>query len=573
MRSFAALLIVLSAAAADAAPADFVRVDGAQFRLGDRPFAFVGANLEVIHGDLFRARFEQTLEAARADGLSVIRIWALGEGLPKAPGWSRDAELFRAGPDGFVEAAYLQLDRVFAAARSRGLRVILTLANHWPDYGGVPMYLQWAGLPTSGFGAHDRFFSEERVRAFYRAHVVRLLERTNSVTGIRYTDDPTLFAWELMNESQVESADGSRARQAWIDEMAALIHARDRNHLVTPGVIGYTTRSERAEWLSVCRLPSVDYCDSHLYPQTSDEVPSLAELQAFIDDRVQLATFVAHKPIVFGEFSFDTRREHDGWLGRSRADWFQDFLARVFFDGGSGALAWIYQPWAGKPRDFGIYVDRSETDDVRSSLRLWAGRLKDAPPSAHNPLLGSERGERLLYDPYRVVHHPGPAMVTESTGRTTVVLHPELFATGRFERVGSWAGGALVHAYGAGDGWFEWRFAAPAVSARRITLMTRISSEFPGTSAPPDGSSQVVVSIDGQKLATLEAIPDDGAGTIHRIVLQDPAMLRRLRGRAHILRLEVQPGAHANGLCVYGEPTGSAPPPSDPTPITLIFDH
>jgi hypothetical protein len=36
-------------------------------------------------------------------------------------------------------------DRVLAAARAHGLRVIITLANAWDDFGGIRQYLAWAG--------------------------------------------------------------------------------------------------------------------------------------------------------------------------------------------------------------------------------------------------------------------------------------------------------------------------------------------------------------------------------------------------------------------------------------------
>ena len=529
----------------------FVRVDGARFLAGGKPFAFVGANVQVMHGRDFRARADETLAAARADALTVVRIWALGEGADDAPAWSRDNDLFRAGPDGWLDAGFQQLDRVLASARQHGLRVIVTLANYWDSYGGVPMYLRWAGLPQEGFGANDRFFSDEKTRALYRQHVERIVGRTNSVTGVRYADDPTIFAWELMNESRVDGPDGARARRAWIEEMAALLRARDPHHLITPGLIGYGTRRERAEWLDICRLPAVDYCDSHLYPQGSDEVPSGDELSAIIDDRVQLAAFVARKPIVFGEFGFDTRKDRDGWLGRPRAEWFDAFLGRVFFDGAAGALAWIYQPWNGHARDFGIYVDRPDTDDVRARMRGWASTVAQALPSVRNPLLGVERGERPLYDPYRVLHRPGPQLVTSEPGRVVVALDPEHFATGRFERVGTWDSGSVHHAYGAGDGWFEWRFAAPAEAARSLTVEARLSSEFPGESAPPDGTSRVRVSIDGHALGEVEVIPDDGHGRAVSLEVHDPTLLAGWAGRAHTLRLEVPDGQRANGVCVY----------------------
>jgi mannan endo-1,4-beta-mannosidase len=566
------LVFALAAIAARAHAADFVRTDGTRFKLGDRPFAFVGCNMDPLHGEPYRARYEATLDAARADGLTVARVWALGEGPADGTGWAREAEWFRAGPDGFLEPAWRQLDRVVAAAGKRGLKLIVTLANHWPDYGGVPAYLRWAGLPPpeAGWGARDRFFSDPKTRAFYRAHLDRLLARVNTVTGVRYADDPTIFAWELMNESSVETDEGARARLRWIAEMAELIRARDPHHLITPGVLGYGTRKERAAWADVCKLPQVDYCDSHLYPQTTDEVPSLAELQKLIDDRVQLAHHVAHKPIVFGEFGFDTRV--DSWLGRARAEWFSEFLGRVFRDGAEGALVWIYQPWAGKPRDFGIYVDRPDTDDVRAVLRRVAARVREAPPPERNPLLGDARGDRPLYDPYKTAHRPGRArLVDDGEGAIALELAPDRFDTGRFERVGAWDGGALLHAYGAGDGWFEWKFDVPQLpsgAAQALELAARVSSEFPGTSAPPDGGSRVTVSLDGARVGEWDVVPDDGAGRVER--LRTSARLKA--GSHHVLRLEVLPGPHSNGLCVYGEPTGHKPPPEgESTPLRLTF--
>src|SRR5262249_13366628 len=162
----------------------------------------------------------------------------------------------------------------------------------------------------------------------------------------------------------------------------------------------------------------------------------------------------------------------------ARARWFGDFLARLFDDGADGALVWIYQPWTGRARDFGIYVDRADTDDVRQVLRRAAARVEHGPPAAKNPRLGPARGDALLYDPYRLVPRPGRPRVVDEGRRIAIEIDPTGFDTGRFERVGSYEGGALEHAYGAGDGWFEWHFTAPE-TPRRISIAARLSSEFP----------------------------------------------------------------------------------------------
>jgi hypothetical protein len=461
----------------------------------------------------------------------------------------------------WLEGGPRQLDQVLADARARGLRVIVTLSNYWDDFGGIKQYLAWAKLPTDGFGARDRFFSDEKTRAYYRAHLQRLLERTNKVTGVRYVDDPTIFGWELMNESQVATSAGATARRAWIDEMAAFIKARDPNHLVTPGVMGYTSRAERAEWLAVCRLPTVDYCDSHLYAETTDRVTSRARLEQYIDDRVQLARYVAHKPLVFGEFGFHT--DAPSYLDAPRAQWFSAFLDRALVDGAAGALAWIYQPWFGKTRDFGIYVDRPDTDDVRGALRKFAA-LAAATPSPANPLLGEAHGDALFYDPY-VSESRSPYQHAAADG-SGLEIPPSAFTSARWERLGTFGEGAEAHAYGAGDGWFEYSFTLARGAAP--TLEARLSSEWPGKTAPPDGGSDVSVTVDGVRVSTLGVIPDDGAGRVERVGLG------KLRAGRHTLRLSVAAGPGAHGLCVYGDVSAplriitaaAPPPPPPPTP-------
>src|SRR4029078_10090207 len=99
---------------------------------------------------------------------------------------------------------------------------LITLCNAWPDFGGVPQYLAWAGLTVRGFGARDRFYADPTVRALLLAHIERVVGRTNSISGQRYAQDPTIFAWELMNESQIDGPSGARDRLSFVTEVSAV---------------------------------------------------------------------------------------------------------------------------------------------------------------------------------------------------------------------------------------------------------------------------------------------------------------------------------------------------------------
>lgn len=550
----------------------FVQVDGRNFTLGGKPFYFVGANLNVMHEPAARSKAAETIAAAARDGHRVGRIWALGEGTTQASAWEKQHVLFRAGPQGWQEAAFRQLDRVLVLAAQHGLKLVITLSNHWKDYGGIPMYLRWVGdRERQAYGYKDRFFTNPRVRALFVAHLRRVVGRINSLTGKPYRDDPTIFAWELQNEL-AGTPEAAAARRAWVVQMAREIRRLDKNHLIVPGDVGYFLQRERQDWIRMCRLKEVAYCDQHVYPEEHALSRGLRNLRAFIDDRVQLAHHVVGKPIVFGEFGFADR----GSPGR-RAVWHRRFLQRVFFDGGNGAMVWIYQPTLPWKRRYGVLIDRARYRPVRRALGFHARRLRRHLPRARNRRLGAAQGtkplapthvlvvnERRAHRRWRLaktlgssppagVPRPAPRPRDPKLAGCRVLRIPvDRFASAYFEEAGSWAGGVLVHAYGRRTGRIDYRFIGPPRRPGRLLVRLRLSSEYPGTVAPLHGSSQVQVRLDDRPIAQLVVPPDDGRGRPFELVVRDPALLRRMHGGLHRLSVRVPAGPQGNGVAIYG---------------------
>jgi mannan endo-1,4-beta-mannosidase len=550
----------------------FVRVSGHDLTIDRQPFHFVGANLAVMHGVKNRAATEAVLEGAAKDGLHVGRVWAFGEGDADAPAWQREGFLFRAGPDGWVEAGPRQLDRVIAAAGRAGVRLVITLANNWSDYGGVPRYLSWAGVrEETAYGAADRFYSDPKMRAWYRAHLERLLKRRNRVTGVPYRDDPTILAWELMNESTVLTTEGADARRAWVSEMAKVVHALDPHHLVTPGVSVYRTESERRDWLAVCKLPEVDFCDAHVYPEDLLKNRDTALLEAALDDVVQLAHHVAGKPLVLGEFGI--HGDDDGnWDHQTRGYWMGRVLERLRFDGAAGGIVWLYQPAGGADRRHGISVGETAAEGPRAAIRAAASR-NALPADAVNPDLGPHVGEVPLM-----------ALHGEFTGQAAIVpkvrsgadgaaadvrvsWDPATYERASWEATGLYDGGAVAHAWGTETGWFEYAYEVVApegkgrAAPRRprlpyaLALRARVSSEYPGSTSPPDGASAFEVTLDGMTIGTATAARDDGRGAWVELRTAKPDVLDAAVGIGkHKLRFTVPTGPHAHGLCIYGKP-------------------
>ncbi|MFH1131826.1 MAG: cellulase family glycosylhydrolase [Pseudomonadota bacterium] len=538
----------------------FIRVQGTRFMEGNRPFYFVGANLNVMHGDDARAGAGKTMAAAAEDGIRVGRIWAFGEGAADSPGWKKDHFVFRAGPDAWHLKAYEQLDRVIAEAAKFKLRLIVTLSNHWKDYGGIPMYLQWAGeKDAESYGKTDLFFKDPRYEKWFFEHVRRIVTRVNSVTGVRYSEDPTIFAWELQNELQ-GTPEAAGIRQRWYQRMAREIRKLDPNHLIVPGLIGYNLQTERRNWIAMNSLPEVDFCDQHIYPEEHLRSRGRKNLRLYIDDRVQLAHHVIKKPIIFGEFGFE-----DKGSASRRAQKHRGFLERVFFDGGNGALVWIYQPTLSWKRKYGVLVDRWRYRSLRRVIGDMAKRLETKGVASKNPRIGPEFGERPIAPTHALLkrrrqahgHWKWHRIQEAGDGSVSKVLKIPVdeFATAWFEEAGSWDGGTLVHSYGRRTGWFEYRFRGLGFAAKKFLVRARLSSEYPSRFAPKDGFSQVIVMIDGNVAGEVRVIPDDGVGKWHEVEVLDPALLKKLRSGTHTLRFEVKEGPLAKGVAIYGRET------------------
>ena len=351
-----------------------------------------------------------------------------------------------------------------------------------------------------------------------------------------YRDDPTILAWELMNESTVATTAGVEARRAWVAEMAKVVHALDPHHLVTPGVSVYRTESERRDWLAVCKLPGVDYCDAHIYPEALLENRNTALLEAALDDVVQLANHVAGKPLVLGEFGI--HGDADGnWDHQTRGYWMGRVFERLRFDGAAGGIVWLYQPAGGDDRRHGISVGETGAEGPRAAIRAAAAE-RPLPADAVNPDLGPNVGEV----PLMALHGEfiGKAAIVPklkagadgAAGDVRVTWDPATYERAAWEATGLYDGGAIAHAWGTETGWFEYtyRSSAPEVAtdgaegkpvrvratrAREpyaLTLRARVSSEFPGATSPPDGASEFEVTLDGISIGTATAARDDGRG-------------------------------------------------------------
>nr|DAD20943.1 TPA_asm: hypothetical protein HUJ06_022406 [Nelumbo nucifera] len=179
----------------------FVERNGTRFMVDGRAFYVNGWNsywlMDQAVEAFSRPRVKAMLQAGAKMGLTVCRTWAFNDGAYNA---------LQTSPGRFNERVFKALDGVIAEARQHGIRLILSLVNNLQAYGGKTQYVKWAweeGVALSS--SNDSFFFDPSIRSYFKNYVKTILTRRNSLTGIEYRDDPTIFAWELINEPRCMS--------------------------------------------------------------------------------------------------------------------------------------------------------------------------------------------------------------------------------------------------------------------------------------------------------------------------------------------------------------------------------
>ncbi len=328
------------------------------FELDGAPFCFVGANNYYLAYKP-RPMVDDVLEAARAIGVKVVRIWGfIDRG-------SLDGSVRSIDGDGTKQGFYFQawdpveqhaifndganglqgLDYALAKADQLGLKVVLVLTNSWSEFGGMDQYMAWFGL-----SAHTDFYEDHRVRQAYKAWLWHLSMRVNGLTNRTYRDDPTIFAWELGNEPRGTTGTPSRVLTQWASEMSGYLKSIDKNHLVAVGDEGFL-EGEADHWTyhadngvdhrALTALPSIDYGTFHMYPETWGTGFGWSE--RWIDDHLTVARELG-KPTVLEEYGLKVTRDSLGRVSDGLPERLASYSAwneRVLAHGGNAAMFWL----------------------------------------------------------------------------------------------------------------------------------------------------------------------------------------------------------------------------------------
>ncbi len=376
---------------------EFVTVQDGKFYLRGEEFRFLGANNYYLHYK-DDAMIEDVLDDAVSAGFTVIRMWGFFNGYdpdgnpawmqPEAGVYDKDDCSFEI-PNNFVDC-WERIDFTLKEAAKRDLKIIIGMGNNWDDFGGVNQYLEWAEAEYAEEGKeesleHSDFFTDAKCKTYYKNFVAQLINHVNQYTGVAHKDDPTIFAWELLNEPRNTYQDPDIVT-AWVKEMGEYVQGLDANHLVALGDEGGFAREGAqgynglandlydgeagVDFDAILALECIDFGTYHLYPETWRAGDCVLEWgKQWISDHIA-AGKEAGKPVIVEEFGVNE-------IGDKNREYIYGEWLETVWTGGSNALVWMLSG-----------IDTSDSADVNGNYADYDGfRLLYEGENSKNDML------------------------------------------------------------------------------------------------------------------------------------------------------------------------------------------
>ncbi|MEN0048174.1 MAG: hypothetical protein AAF806_14025, partial [Bacteroidota bacterium] len=274
---------------------NFITTKGNKLMDGNSEFRFISFNVPTLNYVEDNMNFNQTnpyglpsefelrdlYETVQMLGGQVVRAYTIPVRNKNFP---VESITYVEGPGEFNEEAFKALDLALALASEYKIRVILPFLNNWQWMGGRPDYAAFRGKEA------DDFWTDPQLIDDFKKTIAHVLNRKNTITGIKYKDDKTILAWETGNELQNPPQ--------WGIDIARYIKSMDKNHLVMDGyyaIHGHGGYSVYAQQYSM-EEPAIDIISTHHYESTGvDIINNLKSTVELVDGK---------KVLLVGEFGF-----------------------------------------------------------------------------------------------------------------------------------------------------------------------------------------------------------------------------------------------------------------------------
>lgn len=378
----------------------FIKVENGHFIRDGKPYFYIGAN--YWYGAILgskgkegnRQRLLEELDLMKANGIDNLRILAGAEGPDGEP--RRVSPALQISPGVYNQDLLEGLDFLIAEMAKRKMVAILFVNNAWEWSGGFTQYLNWSGkgeIPYPETAGHTwsefmtfsgTFFQCLECREKFRNHIKYMLGRTNQITGISYSEDPTIMTWELANEPRAFSNANKVPFLNWVNETAAYIKSLDPNHLVTTGTEGsWGCENDIDLFEKIHSSKDVDYLTMHIWPfnwswlKPKDMAGTIEKAVLntgkYMDEHLAVARKL-NKPLVFEEFGLP----RDGF---------------VFTPGSPVTIRDRYYDFS-----FGRVLESAKKMDMMAGANFWAFSGTGKPNPAREKNMWKS-GDDYLGDP------------------------------------------------------------------------------------------------------------------------------------------------------------------------------
>lgn len=345
----------------------FVSVSGTDFSLDKEKYHFIGAfsfptlthliyypNWTLDKLSTNEAAIDQYLNSLVDLKIEVIRFFGFGR---------YEIQIQKdAGVAESENSNWDRLDYLIKACEKRGIKIVFNLWDYW-DYGS-------SGTIPQNY----EYWNDTRIKT--------TMEKIVS----RYKDSPAIFAWELLNEGDLNFAREESTQEKmyeWVKETSEYVKSLDPKHLVSTGFSGEYLREDyflapkpegvyesgRKFMIKLYGLPSLDFICFHAYGGPIDEMTDASyyndewkeQMTWYLEETVKIGQEIG-KPILHEEWGVmkqvgePTRSE----IYRYMLDFFTENNISNFFNG-----------WGNDEANMNIYVGDTETDIVSQSIKTW----------------------------------------------------------------------------------------------------------------------------------------------------------------------------------------------------------